>query len=333
MATIKDVAERAGVTVTTISRMLNNRVNVSEKTRRKILAAMKELDYQPNEIAQSLTKKRSNFLGLIVPSARNFFFSQVIEYTEYYAVKRGYKLLLCISNHETEKELEYFSMLKANKVAGIIIASRTQNLQDYLNLDSPLISIDRRISSKIPSVSSDNYDGGELAARHLIDQGCKTLAYISGSSYLGLDANKRYLGFQDTCKNLGHPAPLFLDASEERFILMDYQQLIADLFETNPSVDGILTSNDIIAAQIIQYCDSHNLDIPGRVKLIGYDDTDLASLCSPRITTIHQPIKDICCHAVEGIYRYCTTGNAPENILLPVSLTIRETTISHCKMP
>lgn len=326
MATIKDVADYAGVSVTTISRMFNNRVNISEKTRNKIKAAMKELDYQPNEIAQSLTKKKSNFIGLIVPSARNFFYSQVIEFIEYYAEKKGYKLLLCISNHEMQKEIEYFSMLKANKVAGIIIASRTQNLQDYLNIDSPLISIDRFISAKVPSICSDNYNGGVLAAGHLIQKGCKTLAYISGSSYLGFEANKRFIGFKDACIANGIDIPVFMDAAEDRFFSMDYQNIVAELFEANPDVDGIFTSNDIIAAQIIQYCGKHNITIPERLKLIGYDDTDLASLCVPSITTIHQPIKEMCCKAIEGIYNQSCDGVIPENVILPVSLIERETT-------
>ncbi|MDF2941866.1 MAG: transcriptional regulator, LacI family [Herbinix sp.] len=326
MATLINVAERAGVSVTTISRMLNNRVNVSEKTRKKVMAAMKDLDYYPNEIAQSLTKKKSNFIGLIVPSAKNFFYSQVIEYTEYYAVKKGYKLLLCISNHEPTKEHEYFGMLKANKVAGIIIASRTQNLQDYLNIDSPLISIDRIISSNIPSICSDNYHGGTLAARHLINKECKSLAYISGSSDLEFEANKRYFGFRDTCLINQVSPPIFLDATEERFFSMDYQEIVAELFETSPHVDGIFTSNDIIAAQIIQYCRKHNIDIPQKVKLVGYDDTDLALLCTPSLSTIHQPINEICFHAVEGIYHQSIEGIIPKNIVLPVSFIERETT-------
>jgi len=326
MATLVNVAECAGVSVTTISRMLNNRVKISEKTRNKIMAAMKELDYYPNEIAQSLTKKKSNMIGLIVPSAKNFFFSQVIEYTESYAVQKGYKLLLCISNHETAKEIEYFSMLKANKVAGIIIASRTQNLQNYLNIDSPLISIDRIISPNIPSICSDNYHGGVLAARHLIGKGCNSLAYISGSSDLEFEANKRFLGFSDACLSHKVPLPLFFDATEERFFSMDYQEIVARLFETTPKVDGIFTSNDIIAAQIIQYCKKHSIQIPEDVKLIGYDDTDLASLCTPSISTIHQPIEAICSNAVEGIYQYSSTGIPPENLVLPVCFIERETT-------
>ena len=287
---------------------------------------MKELDYYPDEIAQSLTKKKSNFIGLIVPSAKNFFFSQVIEYTEYYAVKKGYKLLLCISNHETAKEVEYFGMLKANKVAGIIIASRTQNLIEYLNIDSPLLCIDRIISPHIPTICSDNYRGGILAAEHLISKGCRNMAYISGSAELEFEANKRFLGFADACQLASVTAPVFLDATEERFFSMDYQGIIAELFETKPQVDGIFTSNDIIAAQVLQYCSCHGISIPNEVKLIGYDDTDLAALCNPAITTIHQPIKEICQRAVEGIYQLSNSDTPLNNQILPVTLTKRQTT-------
>lgn len=326
MATLIDVAKLAGVSVTTISRMLNNRVRVSDKTRIKIYAAMKELNYYPDEIAQSLTKKKSNFIGLIVPSAKNFFFSQVIEYTEYYAVKKGYKLLLCISNHETAKEIEYFGMLKANKVVGIILASRTQNLLEYMNIDSPVLCIDRIISPDIPTICSDNYRGGILAAEHLIHNNCKNIAYISGSADLDFEANKRFLGCFDACTRAGLPAPVFLDATEERFFSMDYQGIVAELFETNPQVDGIFTSNDIIAAQVLQYCRCHNIRIPEEIKLIGYDDTDLASLCTPTISTIHQPIKEMCQLAVDEIYQLSTTGISPKNIMLPVTLVERQTT-------
>ncbi len=326
MATLVHVAERAGVSVTTISRMLNNRGNVSEKTRNKIFAAMRELNYYPDEIAQSLTKKKNNMIGLIVPSAKNFFYSQIIEYTEHYAVKRGCKLLLCISNHDVTKEIEYFGMLKANKVTGIIIASRTQHLADHLMIDSPLISIDRIISPKIPSISSDNYHGGVLAATQLIEKGCNNLAYISGSADLDFEANKRFLGFRDACLSRGVAFPLFLDATEERFFTMDYREIVAQLFERKPEADGIFTSNDIIAAQTIQYCHMHHILIPEQVKLIGYDDTDVASLCSPSLSTIHQPIEEICRQAVEGIFQSSSHDIIPLNRQLPVTFVERETT-------
>ena len=248
MATLKDVARLSGVTVTTISRMLNNRVNVSEKTRAKILAAMEELDYHPNELAQSLIRQKSSFIGLIVPSAKNFFFGAVIDCVERYVCASGYKLLLCVSDLDVNKEVEYFHMLKSNKVAGVILASHTQNLPEHVNLSNlPLVTIDRTLADSVPSACADNYAGGRLAAEHLLD-GCRHLAYISGSAGIEMDANKRWVGFCDVCRERGAEPPVMVDASERDFIAMRYEPLIHQLFQEHPEVDGVFSSNDIIAS-------------------------------------------------------------------------------------
>lgn len=326
MATLKDVAQRAGVTVTTVSRMLNDRARISEKTRLRIQAAMEELDYHPNELARSLAKKNSHFIGLIVPSADNFFFSCVIASVERHASASGYKLLLCVSNHEIQKEKEFFSMLLGSKVAGIILASHTQNLEEFADVDAPVITIDRTVSPRIPSACADNHYGGCIAAEHLIARGCRRLLYVSGSAHLDMDANKRYLGFQDACRRLGVSKPSAVDAAERQFVRMDYQETVAAIFRNHPDVDGILCSNDVIAAEIIQYCRRHEIDIPGRLKLIGYDDTRLASLCSPQLTTIHQPVEDICRYAVESIIHASSGRVVPTCAVFPVTLVERETT-------
>ena len=326
MATLKDVAELAGVTVTTVSRMMNSRSRVSSKTCARIEAAMKQLDYHPNELARSLAKKNSSFIGLIVPSADNFFFSCVIANVERYASANGLKLLLCVSNQEPQKEKEYFSMLLGNKVAGIILASHTQELAEFLELDAPLITIDRTISPSIPSACADNYKGGQLAAKHLIAKGCRHLLYVSGSAHLDMDANKRYQGFQDACRRLGVEPPQAVDAAETQFVRMDYQETVAEIFHDYPEVDGILSSNDVIAAEIIQYCHRNSLAIPERIRLVGYDDTRLATLCSPRLTTIHQPIEDICRYAVDSILQSSLGRVVPTSVVFPVTLVERETT-------
>ena len=304
MATLKEVADKAGVTVTTVSRMLNKPDKVSKKTSDRIQKAMKELHYKPNEIAQSLSKKTSNIIGLIVPSARNYFFCKIIDSIEHYTAEYGYKLLLCASNHEKEKEIDYFGMLKANKVAGVIIASRTQDIGEKVKMDAPVISIDRKISAEIPSVGSDNFTGGCLAAKHLIDRGCKKMAYFSGSPTLvGMDANKRLQGFESILREYSK-SPVVLELSEDRFVSMKYEDVISAFFNRHSDVDGVFTSNDIIAAQIIKYCRQNSIDIPGRMKIVGYDDIDLAGLITPSITTIHQPIDDMCRFAVESIVGY-----------------------------
>lgn len=325
VATIKDVALLSGVTVTTVSRMLNERGYVSEKTKIKIKKAMKELNYQPNEIARSLSTKKSRLIGLIVPSASNPFFCKIIDAIEHQASEHGYKLLLCNSNREIKKELEYFGMLNANKVAGVIVASHTQDLGDRIKYDDLVISIDRVISSQIPSICSDNYQGGVLAAEHLISKGCKKLAHISGSAYLNMDANKRYYGFREVCEKRNVPH-IVLDASEEQFLTMRYEDIVAALLRDNPDVDGIFTSNDILAAQVIQACYARGIRIPEQMKIVGYDDIDLCSLCTPQITTIHQAINDICRYAVDSIVFKKESGAMPISVTFPVSLIERGTT-------
>ena len=326
MATLKDVAELSGVTVTTISRMLNNRANVSDKTRAKITVAMEQLDYHPNEIAQSLIKKKSNFIGLIVPSAKNIFFGTVIEQIERYVCQKGYKLLLCVSDLDVKKEIEYFNMLKSNKVAGVILASHTQNLLEHVTVNMPLITIDRTISPEIPSACSDNYSGGRLAAQHLLEKGCKHLAYISGSADMDMDANKRFVGFCDVCSEQGIAQPIVANANERDFIAMQYQPLIHQLFQSNPRLDGIFCSNDIIAAQVLQYCSQQNIAVPQRVKVIGYDDTYFASLTTPQLTTIRQPVDAICRYAVESILAACNGDSIPSSRMFAVELVQRQTT-------
>jgi family./Bacterial regulatory proteins, lacI family. len=173
MATIKDVAERAGVTVTTVSRVLNNRGYISEKTREKVYEAMKELNYQPNELARSLYRKKSYLIGLLIPSVAHPFFAELTNYIEYYAYQNDYKILLCNSGQDVEKEKEYIDMLKRHQVDGIIIGSHTLKAEQYINVNLPIVAIDRYFSEKIPYVASDNYNGGVLATKLLIQKGCK----------------------------------------------------------------------------------------------------------------------------------------------------------------
>jgi len=325
MATLKEVAQKAGVTVTTVSRMLNKPEKVSPATIKRIRQAMRELDYQPNEIARSLSKKTSNFIGLIVPSARNAFFAKVIERMERHITANGYKLLLCVSNHERKKEIEYFSMLRANKVAGVIIASHTQDIAESVSFDAPILSIDRVISPQISAVCSDNLSGGRMAAELLISKGCKRIAYFSGGVMLrGMSASLRQQGFEQALRSHGME-PIIQAHREDRFISMKYQDIIAAFFQTHGDIDGAVCSNDILAAEIIRFAIRHGVDVPEKLKVIGYDDIDLAALYTPSITTVHQPVNDICRFAVDSIIHYGERA-MPSSTIFPVRLIEREST-------
>jgi DNA-binding LacI/PurR family transcriptional regulator len=323
MPTIKDVAQVAGVTVTTVSRVLNNRGYISQATRAKVNEAMKQLNYQPNEIARSLFRGKSNLIGLIIPDVSNPFFGQLTNAIEYYANKFGYKILLCDAYQDSTKERSYIDMLKRHQVEGIIMGSHTLEVTEYLETDLPIVTIDRDISKKIPNISSDNYHGGKLATKLLVDEGCKKLAHISGPLELNTPANKRYLAFMDVVKEENVE---YIVKHTELNNFESYENLLYDMFEKYPDIDGIFASSDLVAASIIKVANSIKKEIPKDLKIVGYDDIKLAYLLTPSLTTIRQPIKAMGELAIKILIDEIKGEKCKTENILPVELIIRETT-------
>lgn len=325
MATIKDVAQIAGVAVTTVSRILNNRGYIGEATRQKVYKVMEELDYQPNEIARSLYRRKSNIIGLIIPTVSHLFFGELTNYIEYYAYNSGYKILLCNSHRERAKEKEYIEMLKSHQVDGIIMGSHTLEVDEYINLNLPIVTFDRFISDNIPFISSDNFEGGKLATNLLIEKGCKRIAHISGNLNLNLLANKRYEGFIVTA-NERNAEYVTVQADVNVLESNKYEEVIYKLFKDYPDIDGIFASSDIIAVNTINACYQLNKKVPDDVKIVGYDDIRLASLIVPQITTIRQPTEDMSKLAIELISRQINGDDISFKNTLPVTLVERGTT-------
>lgn len=323
MATIKDVAKVAEVTVTTVSRVLNNRGYISEATRNKVYEAMRELNYQPNEVARSLLKKKSNIIGLIVPNVAHPFFGELTNYIEYYAYKENYKVLICNSYEEKEKEKDYIEMLKRNQVDGIIIGSHTLDPSEYLSSKLPIVAIDRDFSMDIPFVTSDNYRGGVLATNLLIDKGCKKIAHISGPLRLSTPANKRYEAFMDVVKERGVN---YVVMEEKLDIVENYKKLAYKLFKKHPDIDGVFASSDMIAASLIQVGNELNKKIPEDIKIVGYDDINIASLIVPPLTTIKQPIEDIGKLLIKVLIDKIENREVELENILPITLVKRKTT-------
>lgn len=323
MATIKDVAVAAGVTVTTVSRVLNNRGYISEATRAKVYRAMEELDYQPNELARSLFRKKSNLIGLIVPDVSHPFFAQLTNHIEYYAYKAGYKILLCNSYQDSSKEREYVDMLKRNQVDGIIMGSHTLETSEYLNTTLPVVTIDRNISEKIPYVTSDNYRGGMLATRLLIEKGCKKLAHISGPLELNTPANNRYKAFIDA---VTESKVEYIVKQAKLDIAENYEELADNIFKEHPDIDGIFASSDLIATYIIKAAAYLKKEIPKDLKIVGYDDIKLANLVMPSLTTIRQPIEIMGEKAINILLNQIEGKSTPMENVLPIVLVERETT-------
>ncbi|HWT73598.1 MAG TPA: LacI family DNA-binding transcriptional regulator [Mobilitalea sp.] len=325
MANIKDVAEKAGVTVTTVSRVLNNRGYISEKTREKVHKAMEELNYQPNELARALLKRKSNLIGLVIPDVSHPFFAELSYFVEYYAYEKGYKILLCNASRDSTKEKDYIDMLKRNQVVGIIMGSHTLETSEYLKVGLPIVAIDRFLSERIPYISSDNYNGGAAATKLLIDKGCKKLAHISGPLTLNTPANKRYESFVDIAKENNIPY-VVVETQLNRFDEEEYKRIIYKLFQEHPDIDGIFASSDLIAACAIAVSNVLGKEIPENIKIVGYDDTAIASLIVPALSTIRQPIEKIGEMAVEIILDELNGKEVNKTNILPIELVERGTT-------
>lgn len=301
MANIKDVAMEAGVSVTTVSRVMNNRGYISDETRKKVYDAMEKINYHPNELAKNLFRKKTNLIGLILPDISINFYSEETKYIEEHLYKNGYKLMLCNAYSSKEREKEYITMLQRNKVDGIIIGSHTLEIEDYLKIDSPIVALDRFLGEDIPIVSANHTQGGTLAAQHLIECGCKNVVQFSGSNDLNSCANKRHEAFSEIMKNNNInidtiEMELNTFSKEQNLYYIDY------MFNTYSNIDGVFAT-DNMAILVVKEAYKRGIRVPEDLKVVGYDGTENSELFIPTLTTIKQPIKEICIDAVEKLIK------------------------------
>ncbi len=325
MATLKDVAAECGLTVTTVSRVLNNRGYISDETRKKVYAAMDKLNYRPNEVARSLSKKTTNTIGVIVPHIRHPYFADMISNIENAASKKGYKIMLCNAKGRNNKEKEYLDMCTSNRVAGIILFSAGVAVQEFTDSNIALVTVERFIENGTAAVECDNRQGGELAAKHLIESGCKRLLMVSGVSENSMPADDRALGFEDVCKQNGVFYKI-IQTSIGQYDSLDYHELLEGTLELDEEIDGVFASSDLIAAQVLQVCEKFGRKVPKDLKLVGFDDVMISQLTNPPISTIHQPIKEMAETAVDMVIAASEGKTVPKRTLLPVSLVKREST-------
>ena len=325
MATLKDVAALSGLTVTTVSRVLNNRGYISKDARKKVYDAMKELNYRPNEVARSLSKRTTNTIGVIVPHIRHPYFAEMISCLERAANSKGYKIILCNSQGEEYKEREYMEMCTSNCVAGIILFSAGVAVEEFVGNNIPLITVERFLENGTASVECDNKQGGILAARHLISKGCRRMLYVSGVEETSMPADDRRAGFAQVCNENGI-AYREVSTHIEQYNRLDYYELIESTLLRYPDTDGIFASSDLIAAQTLQVCAKLKKRVPQDIKVVGFDDVEITRLTVPPITTIHQPVMEMAQMAVDLLVSAANGNTVAKRSLLPVTLVERDST-------
>lgn len=287
MATIKDVAKLAGVGLGTASRVINNSGYVSEETKKKVLKAIDQLGYVPNETARAFVTQDSKIVALFLPSIHHPFFSELAFYIEDELDKNGYNMMLCNSSGQIAKELKYISMLKQNKVSGII-GITYNSIENEINESMPIVLVDRHIKENIPYVSSDNYDGGQIAFQVLKDTGCTNIAYIGTfSKSVITEVEKRRKGFEEAAKQNGTKCTLYIEEDP----LKDETTFLTNFLKNYKDIDGVFVENDVMALKLVQLAIEHNINIPKELSIIGYDGIEVYSALRPRLSSIRQPIE------------------------------------------
>lgn len=314
VAKLTDVAKLAGVSPTTVSRVINKKGYLSEKTIQKVNDAMRELGYKPNNLARSLQGKSAKLIGLIFPNIRHVFYAELIDKLEHELFKKGYKTIICNSEHDSEKEREYIEMLEANQVDGIISGSHNLGIEDYNRVTAPIISFDRNLSPDIPVVSSDNYGGGVLAAQTLVKTGAKDIIMITGNDNSNSPTGLRHAGFASILPD----API-INVSSDFSPVRKEMEIKTILIKQKP--DAIFASDDLTAILIINIAKELGISVPDQLKVIGYDGTYFIENYYPQLTTVKQPLEEIAFLCVELLLqkidgkKVATTG-----YFLPVTL-------------
>lgn len=321
MSTIKDVAKMAHVSVATVSRVINNKGYVNSETKNLVLKAINELNYVPNELARSLFNKQSRIIGVIVPHMTAYYFAELLEIIENYIIENDYHLMVCNSRDDKERESKYLKVFHQYSIDGIIIISNTSRIIDYQNLNIPIITIDHKLSETIPSVSSNNFNGGIFAAKKLITSGCRNIIHLRGPSVL-LTVQSRSKGFAQV---------LLQNDLVHKIYDFDFKspcpEDIKKAIDANPDCDGVFCDSDVMALHAIQYLKINGRSVPEEVQVIGFDDVELASILSPKLSTIAQDKNMIGKYAVETILKLIA-GEPIDKIhkQIDVSLIERETT-------
>jgi LacI family transcriptional regulator len=303
MATIKDVAKRAGVAISTASYALNGTQKVSPSTVKKVQAAAKELNYQKNGSVSDLKRTKTNTIALILSDLSGPYYSELIKGVQDVTTANGYDLIACSSIGGAQSTANKF--LKQKRVAGVIILAH--NISDESILESaregfPIVVLDREIANEyVLQVEVDNIHGGYIATEYLINKGHRQIAYISGS-YQSHDNERRFQGYKNALKEHGIPYQSRWKISGD-FTREGGNRATKMLIAQQNLPDAVFYANDEMAIGGIQAFSEKGFQIPEDVSIIGYDDIQLAGYASPPLTTIRQPKYEAGALAVHLIFQ------------------------------
>ncbi|GGF36016.1 LacI family transcriptional regulator [Halobacillus andaensis] len=331
MTTIKDVAKAANVSISTVSRVLNNSGYCSGSTREKVYKAVEELKFQKSMVATAMIKKKTSTLGLIIPDIKNIFYGELTRAIEDQAHQHGFNVILCNTDNDLEKEAEYLNFLLRKGIDGIIFSTpevNDRNIKEVMKNrpDLPMILLGSQVENvKLDEVLVDNFEGGYQATEHLLEYGHQRIGYIGGQkdSYATVE---RYKGY---CKALEdhslQPTDHYVRLDE--FKIHSGYHKGKELLALPDRPTAIFAGNDAIAVGVYKAARELDISIPDELSVIGFDDSQFAEIVAPELTTIRTPTADMGEKTVELVVKIITEGkNFKETITFQPTLIERGST-------
>lgn len=332
MASIVDVADAAGVSIATVSRVFSKKPHVRPELQARVLAAAASLGYQPSRVARSLRLQRSQVFGLIISDIQNPFFTALVRAVEDVAQQHQYAVFLCNSDENVEKEKLYIDLMEAEQVAGVIITPTVENsssCQWLIEAGIPVVAVDRRLPGvAVDTVLVDNRAASQLLIDHLIADGHRAIAAIVGPP-TSTTGHERLEGYLASFQAHGFPV-------ENSYICQGTpteavgEQFAYDLLDSQPRPTAIFAGNNALAAGALRAIRRRKLRIPDDVALVAFDEVPWMSLVEPQLTVIRQPVYEIGRMAANLLLERLADSTAPpKEFVLPVTLQIRQSCTHH----
>lgn len=323
MVSIKDVAEAAGVSTATVSRVLSNGLHVRPEVRERVMATVERLGYRPNLVARSLRSQQSNTISLIVSDISNPFFTAISRAVEDTAYAQGFSVLLCNTDEDAEKEAIYLGLMRDMSVAGTIMSPTRQTIANFSESDFPfpVVVVDRPISDRdVDAVLLDNVDAAYRLVTHLIEQGYRRIGALCSEMSTGLE---RQIGYEKALRSHGlAPKTEYMKYVAPR-AEAGYAATLKILDAAEPP-DALFTANSLLGVGALQAIRERNMAIPGDIALVTFDETTWATLVQPAITLIAQPTYEIGRTAAELLLQRIADPDRPtRQVILKGQLQVR----------
>ncbi len=327
--TIKNVAEQLGLSVTTVSLVLNNKGDIPECTRSRIKQVAEDMGYRPDYMARSLVTGKSHIVGVLIPDISNQFFAETVRYLQIELNHYGYDIILCNSEERMDNDIRYIEWLSGRRVDGLVLTLSAQSMQKENRekmqrvLDGvkiPYVFLDRYYQSDAPKILVDNVDGGYRVTKYLLDCGHTNIGVITGPMSLNSSAN-RLEGVQKAMAERG------IALSEENVVNLAYDMDSGRLGAEKlipRGVTAIFCFNDLQAYGVFAYVNELGLSVPNDVSIVGFDDIFYSSILETKLTTVRQHIRQMALETCKVVVNLLENKPCQQEVKLETELIVRD---------